>query len=147
MGTEAQGLECVLAYSGRMVQTGGGFLLTRWRIKDGVELHRDRSQQDLSPKKPSETRRQPRVLRRRRLRSKDRIKSRWGQGMICKFCVRPCFWSGALIFVASRFHSIRWPGTALDAAKDIIESNRHQIMIKCFHDYSTIEGSLAFMFE
>ena len=44
---------------------------------------------------------------------------------------------------------IPWPGTALDAAKDIKKNtrNRHQIMIKCFHDYPTVEESSAFIFH
>ena len=31
--------------------------------------------------------------------------------------------------------AIPWSGTALNAAKGIKNSNRHQTMTKCFHDY------------
>lgn len=34
--------------------------------------------------------------------------------------------------------TVPWPDTALSAAKDIKNSNRHKSMIKCFHDYHTV---------
>ena len=41
---------------------------------------------------------------------------------------------------------IPWPGMALNTAKGIKSSNRHQIMVKCFHDSRKVEKSSAFIF-
>ena len=41
--------------------------------------------------------------------------------------------------------SIRWPGTALNTARDIENSNCDLIMIKFFHDYPSMKESSTFI--
>ena len=41
---------------------------------------------------------------------------------------------------------ILWPSTALRAAKHIKNSNPDQTMIKCFHDYPTVQELSTFIF-